>query len=132
MRLIGTMSDITERRNAASALQEAAEQYRLLFEGNPNPMWVYDRETLAFLAVNDAAVAHYGYSRDEFLAHDAGRYPTCGRFRAPRHAVAGSRRRRAVSEWHHRKKDGTLIQVETVANSLHFGGDRRGSSLRLT
>jgi len=61
VRLIGTMTDITERRNAASALQEAAEQYRLLFEGNPNPMWVYDCETLAFLAVNDAAIAHYGY-----------------------------------------------------------------------
>ena len=40
----------------------------MLFEASPMPMWVYDAETLAFLAVNDAAVRHYGYSRDEFLA----------------------------------------------------------------
>lgn len=44
------------------------ERYRLLFEANPQPMWVFDRETLRFLAVNDAAVSHYGYSREEFLA----------------------------------------------------------------
>ncbi len=43
------------------------EQYRILFDHNPNPMWVYDLETLRFLAVNDAAVYHYGYSRDEFF-----------------------------------------------------------------
>ena len=40
----------------------------MLFEASPMPMWVYDAETLAFLAVNDAAVRHYGYRRDEFLA----------------------------------------------------------------
>ena len=40
----------------------------MLFEASPTPMWVYDAETLAFLAVNDAAVRHYGYSREEFLA----------------------------------------------------------------
>src|SRR5262245_61050249 len=68
VRLIGTMSDITDRRNAAQAIQDAAEQYRLLFEGNPNPMWVFDLETLQILAVNDTALAHYGYTRDEFLA----------------------------------------------------------------
>src|SRR3954447_14999506 len=50
---------------------EAGEHYRLLFERNPQPMWVLDRETLAFLAVNDAAVGHYGYTRDEFLALSA-------------------------------------------------------------
>ena len=44
------------------------QQYRLLFDSNPHPMWVFDVETLAFLAVNDAAVRLYGFSRDEFLA----------------------------------------------------------------
>jgi PAS domain-containing protein len=42
-------------------------RYRELFESNPHSMWVYDKETLAFLAVNDAAVHHYAYTRDEFL-----------------------------------------------------------------
>ncbi|HLJ74180.1 MAG TPA: EAL domain-containing protein, partial [Thermoanaerobaculia bacterium] len=42
-------------------------QYRLLFEGNPSPMWIYDSDSLQFIAVNDAAVHQYGYTRDEFL-----------------------------------------------------------------
>ena len=41
--------------------------YQLLFDSNPAPMWVYDFDTLRFLAVNDAALEHYGYTRDEFL-----------------------------------------------------------------
>src|SRR5450759_1139531 len=49
------------------ALQKSEENYRLLFEANPHPMWVFDEETLAFLAVNDAAVVKYGWSREEFL-----------------------------------------------------------------
>src|SRR5947209_7623614 len=58
------------RRQRALAEQELAkseEQYRLLFESNPQPMWVFDRNTLQFVAVNEAAIRHYGYSRDEFL-----------------------------------------------------------------
>ena len=48
--------------------RESEQGYRLLFDSNPHPMWIYDRETLAFLAVNDAAILSYGYSREEFLA----------------------------------------------------------------
>ena len=50
------------------ALKDSERRYRTLFESNPHPMWVYDVESLKFLTVNDAAVAHYGYSREEFLA----------------------------------------------------------------
>jgi PAS domain S-box-containing protein len=54
-------------------MRESQERYRLLFDKSPLPKWVLDAETLAFLEVNDAAVEHYGYSRDEFrnltLAH---------------------------------------------------------------
>ena len=46
----------------------AGEEYRILFESNPQPMWVYDAETLAFLAVNEAAEQAYGYTREEFLS----------------------------------------------------------------
>src|SRR5690348_11592344 len=47
--------------------EQAEARYRLLFEKSPVPMWVFDRDTLAFLEVNDAAVQHYGWSREEFL-----------------------------------------------------------------
>lgn len=49
-------------------LRESEQRHRELFQSNPHPMWVYDRETLRFLDVNDAAVARYGFSREEFLA----------------------------------------------------------------
>jgi PAS domain S-box-containing protein len=59
---------LDEIQDRDSALHASEEKYRLLFDANPNPMWVYDPDTLAFLAVNQAAVRQYGYSPDEFLA----------------------------------------------------------------
>lgn len=50
-----------------SSLVSSEKQYRLMFEDNPNPMWVYDLDTLQFLAVNAAAIRHYGYTREEFM-----------------------------------------------------------------
>src|SRR5207247_2917751 len=63
-----TLAATTYEETPAHEQQPLSEaSYRLLFDNNPQPMWVYDRETLAFLAVNDAAVCHYGYAREEFL-----------------------------------------------------------------
>src|SRR5690606_31583184 len=55
-----------KRRHAEDALRLSEERYRVLFERNPIPMWVYDRRTFRFLQVNDSAAAHYGYTREEF------------------------------------------------------------------
>src|SRR5512133_2538327 len=49
-------------------LHESVEKYRYLFASNPQPMWIYDLETLAFIEVNDAAIHQYNYTRDEFLS----------------------------------------------------------------
>ena len=59
---------LSRREILEEQLRAGEARYRQLFETNPLPMWVYDLETLRFLAVNDAAIANYGYSREEFLA----------------------------------------------------------------
>src|SRR5438093_1450170 len=61
------LRDITDQKRADEARRQSEASFRLLFASNPLPMWVYDTATLQFLEVNDAAVSHYGYSRDEFL-----------------------------------------------------------------
>ena len=58
----------SERIPTLEALRASEERYRLLFDRSPLPMWVYDQETLGFLAVNQAAIDHYGYTRDQFGA----------------------------------------------------------------
>ena len=70
--------DITERKRFEEALSNSERLYRLMFESNPHPMWIYDTDTLSFLFVNDAAVVHYGYYQggvpfDDAAGHPAGR-----------------------------------------------------------
>src|SRR5262249_32460335 len=101
--------DITERLHAEAALQRHNEEYRILFESNPCLMYVCDEETLAFLAVNQAALHHYGYSLDEFLAM------TALNIRATSdESDAGSKLEQKdtpqlAGTWKHRKKDGTVF-----------------------
>jgi len=64
----GTAIDITERESAIRELEASERRYRDLFEHNPLPAWVYDRESLAFLTVNEAAVSRYGWTREDFLS----------------------------------------------------------------
>lgn len=68
IRWVGVTTDVHDQVTAEQALRESEERYRMLFEDNPYPMWIYDAETLRFTAVNDTAVRSYGYSREEFRA----------------------------------------------------------------
>jgi len=66
--MIGFLLDVSARKSAEEAIRASERRYRDLFESNPQPMWIYDSETLRFLAVNDTAVQQYGWSVDQFRA----------------------------------------------------------------
>ena len=67
----GKRKRISSQKKAPTAPPLPEAEFRKLFDANPTPMWVYDTATLRFLEVNEAAIAQYGYSREEFLARTA-------------------------------------------------------------
>jgi PAS domain S-box-containing protein len=114
--------DVTDQRRAEEELRRSEERYRRLFESNPHPMWVFDAETLRFLAVNDAAVHRYGYTRDEFLSM------TIADIRPPEDVPAMIQGLRGLANllqpgrvWRHRWKDGTVREVDVSSHPLWYG-----------
>ena len=108
---------------AEEARRESERIYKELFENNPNPMWVYDRDTLRFLAVNDVAVSHYGYSREEFLGMTIENIRSPADVPALRESVRdvpGTIRK--VGTWKHLRKNGEVIDVEITTHDLEFAG----------
>jgi len=120
VRMIGGMADITERHEAAERLRVSEEQYRLLFAGNPYPMWVFDTENLRYLAVNDAMVRHFGYSHEEFMNMSVftGDDPAAIEKLKGHLATEG----RYVGTRCYHKKDGTDVDVEIHSDRIVFGG----------
>ena len=118
------ISDITDAWRAEQALRDSERRYRNLFESNPHPMWVYDLQTLRFLTVNDAAVAHYGYTREEFLAMTLDDIRPSDDVPALHAALAkgGMPALNRPREWRHRLKDGRVIFVEISSHELDFDG----------
>ena len=112
---VATHEDITDR-----VKREAS--FRLLFESNPVPMWVYDLDTLAFIAVNEAAVAKYGYTRDQFAGM------TVTEIRPPEdrerfvHFVADIAHADGSLTWRHRTSDGSLLDVCIFSQALTYEG----------
>jgi diguanylate cyclase (GGDEF)-like protein/PAS domain S-box-containing protein len=109
-------TDVTDDRNAA-------ESFRLLFESNPVPMWVVERSTLRFLDVNAAAIAHYGYTRDQFLTMTSLQIrPLYERQRALDDASKNFTTDSGEKDWIHNKADGTEILVASYARPIKYAG----------
>jgi PAS domain S-box-containing protein len=120
----GVSFDITAQKDSENALRVSETNSRALFEHSPLPVWVYDRETLKFLAVNEAAIEHYGYSREEFLGMTVlGIRPASEeeRFLAT-NPPRGANGVASAGEWKHLTKDGTVVDVEVTSHALTYEG----------
>ncbi len=104
------------------AAGHASQHYRMLFESNPHPMWIYDRDTLAFLQVNDAALAHYGYSRDEFLKMTLLDIRPAEDFERLIESLRVTKPTQLSGPWRHQRKDGTFMQVDIASHLLKHEG----------
>ncbi|MBZ5502549.1 MAG: PAS domain S-box protein [Acidobacteriia bacterium] len=112
-----------ERKSTERMLGDREQSFRVLFLGNPLPMWIHDAETLRFLEVNDAAIAHYGYSREEFLRmritdiRPEEDVPVLLRYLATKRADF-----RRAGTWRHRLKNGQVIHVDVTSHALEIAG----------
>lgn len=111
-----------ERDEALAALQERENRYRELFEGSPQIMYVFDRRTLRFLAVNQAAVRFYGFAVEEFLQKTLlDIRPASEHARLLSDLISGKPDPDSAN-WTHRLHNGELRQVQVSTHPVEFNG----------
>jgi two-component system, cell cycle sensor histidine kinase and response regulator CckA len=117
--IAGISTDATRIRLVEAALRDSESAHRLLFEKNPQPMWVYDLESLRFLEVNEAAIRHYGYTRGEFLSMSLEDIrPPEDHPRLHADVAATTSPLNFAGDWRHRTKSGKHLDVEIRSHSL--------------
>jgi PAS domain S-box-containing protein len=110
-------------QQSKNELETEANNYKLLFEKNPLPMWIVSMPGLDFMDVNHAALRHYGYSKDEFLrlnSRDIRPAEEVDKFISSILVELKGDQHRAT--WRHKKKDGTVILVDVFANDIVYKG----------
>lgn len=115
---------ITERKKMEIELRKSEEKYKFLFYNNPQPSWIYDLQTLSFLEVNDAAVLHYGYSREEFLnmtLKDIRPKEDIPKLMDDINNKVTPEYNNA-QQWRHQKKNGEIINVEIYSHLIEYMG----------
>lgn len=114
------ISDITAKKSTDEALKESEERYRTMFENIPLPTMVYDLNTLSIVDINEAAIRHYGYTRNDFLNM------TIKDIRPPEdlYLLTKYLSRPDPSQirglWRYKKKDGTIVRVEITSRTMQF------------
>ncbi|HZX79700.1 MAG TPA: EAL domain-containing protein [Lysobacter sp.] len=119
----GYHQDVTELVEARERVLKAEAEYRFLFEHNLLPMWVFDRESLTIMAVNDAMLAHYGYRRDELVgASMLSIRPESEHAAVIEAARMTSRERRQGRVWTHLHRDGSPMRMAIFSHDIVFDG----------
>lgn len=110
-----------ERMEAFETIKLNESKYRYMFHNNPQPMWIYDVESLTFMEVNKAAVKHYGYTQEEFLSMTLKDIrPKSEIEKFIKNIESADKQPDRSGEWTHKKKNGELISVEIVSHSIIF------------
>jgi PAS domain S-box-containing protein len=120
--IIGTLIEITERQKAEEELRLSEQKYRLLFNGNPLPMWMLSKTDYSIIDVNNAAIRHYGYTKDEFLQMSIKdmRPPEDVPLFMEKFAERADMDNQGI--WRHKKRDGTVIYVEIIGQDIMYQG----------
>ncbi|WP_407429613.1 PAS domain S-box protein [Arcticibacter sp.] len=121
--VVGITTDITDKKHAELVLKDSEYTYRYLFLNNPNPLWIYDRETLAFMAVNNAAISEYGFTEEEFLSMKITEIrpeEEVPRLLSSIVGVKGVHSR--TKGWKHRTKNGKLLDVIISGHGIVYNG----------
>ncbi len=121
--MTGTIVDVTERRENQTRIERAKRQFRELFDLNPLPFWVFDVQSLRFLAVNETAIRKYGYSREEFLSMTILQIRSPEDRQAVQESVSDSAEpRESERVWIHYTRDGRPMYVRVHSSSIQFDG----------
>jgi PAS domain S-box-containing protein len=118
-----SLGERAESRALSDELRISEERYRLLFEATPLPIFVFDAETYRYLAVNEAAVCKYGYTREELLRMtvlDIRPPEDVARLKTILPTLLGDNLQTGI--WRHRARDGTIFEVEITTHALEFAG----------
>ncbi|MFC3362074.1 PAS domain S-box protein [Pedobacter fastidiosus] len=134
LRLFGSLQDIDLQKHAEISasdaradLEESERRYSALFHLSPLPMWVYDFETLEFLDVNQTALSHYGYTKEEFLSMTIRQIRPAEDIRLLEKTIKKTRKQDNTifqGTFEHIKKNGEIIQVEVKSNTIIFKGTK--------